>query len=124
MLGKPADDRASAMDQLTPEVVVGTVPDAAQPWLATRRILSRHQADPGCHFAAGAKLSAIVDGSDDRGGDDRADAGQLGEPSASFISATKLTIIASSFLIRRSRSSSWTSSSPKIERARSDRSAS
>src|SRR5215471_3616383 len=35
----------------------------------------------------------------------------------------RVTIIASSFWIRRSRSSSWSMSSPKIARARSDRSA-
>src|ERR1700674_2003492 len=89
MLGQPADDGACAMDQLTPEVVVGTSPDAAEPWLAASRILSRPQPDPRCHLAARAKLSAIVDGGDDRGGNDRTDTRQLREPPASLIRAAK-----------------------------------
>ena len=70
-----------------PEVVVGASSDAAESWLAAGGILSRHQPDPRCHLAARAKLSAIVDGGDDRRGDNRADAGQLREPPASLIRA-------------------------------------
>jgi hypothetical protein len=62
------------MDQLTPEVVVGTTPDAAEPRLAAGRILSRHQADPGSHLAAGANLPALVYSRDDRRRDNGPDA--------------------------------------------------
>ena len=89
MLGQPTDDGACSVDQLAPEVVVGTSSDAAEPRLAASRILSRHQSDPRCHLATRAKLSAVVDGSDDRRGDDRADARQLGEPPAGLIRATE-----------------------------------
>src|SRR5215467_11900811 len=88
-LAQPADDGACAMDQLAPEVVVGAPSDAAEPWLAASRILSRHQSDPRCHLAARTKLSAIVDGGDDGRGDDRADAGQPREPPTSLIRATE-----------------------------------
>src|SRR5260370_42109972 len=89
MLGQPTDDGACSVDQLAPEAVVGVSSAPAEPWLATRRILSRHQPDPRCHLATRAKLSAVVDGSDDRRGDDRADARQLGEPPTGLIRATE-----------------------------------
>src|SRR5437868_10428774 len=71
MLGQPADDGACAVNQLAPEVVVGASSDTAESWLAPGGILSRHQPDPRCHLTARAKLAAIVDGGDDRCGDDR-----------------------------------------------------
>jgi hypothetical protein len=89
MLGQSADDGACTVDQLAPEIVVGASADAAEPWLAASRILSRHQPDPCCHLATRAKLLAVVDGSNDRCGDDRADARQLGEPPAGLIRATE-----------------------------------
>src|ERR1700688_2368257 len=89
MLGQPADDGTGNADQLAPEVMVGASSDAAEPWLAASCILSRYQPDPGCHLAARAKLSAIVDGSDNRCGDDRPDAGQLGEPPTGLIGAAE-----------------------------------
>src|SRR5271170_2254553 len=89
MLGQPADDGARAVDQLAPEVVVSASSDAAEPRLAASRILSRHQPDPRGHLAARPKLSAIVDGGDDRSGNDRADAGQLREPPTSLIRAAE-----------------------------------
>src|SRR5215472_16192715 len=89
MFGRPADDGACAVDQLTPEIVVCTSSNAAEPWLAASCILPGHQPDPRCHLATRAKLSAVVDGSDDRRGDDRADAGQLGEPPANRIRAAE-----------------------------------
>src|ERR1700719_1540877 len=89
MLGQPADDGACAVNQLAPEVVVGASSDAAESWLAPSGILSRHQPDPRCHLTARAKLSAIVNGGDDRCGDDRADAGQLREPPTNLIRAAQ-----------------------------------
>ena len=89
MLVRPADDGACAMDQLAPEIVVGASSNAAEPWLAASCILPGHQPDPGCHLAARAKLSAVVDGSDDRRGDDRADTRQLGESPAGLFRATE-----------------------------------
>src|SRR6516162_3012846 len=89
MLGRPADDGACAMDQLAPEIVVGASSDAAEPWLAASRILPGHQPDPGCHLAARAKLTAIVDSADDRSGDDRPDPRQLCEPPTSLVRAAK-----------------------------------
>src|SRR6516164_1469018 len=89
MLGRPADDGACAVDQLAPEIVVCASSNAAEPWLAASCILPGHQPDPGCHLAARAELSAVVDGSDDRRCDDRADAGQLGEPPTSLVRAAK-----------------------------------
>src|SRR5215472_4919861 len=123
MLGQPADDGACAVDQLAPEIVVGASSDAAEPWLAASCILPGHQPDPGCHLAARAKLTAIVDAADDRSGNDRPHPRQLCEPPTSLVRAAKGAIIASSFWTRRSRSSSWSMSSPKIARAMSDRSA-
>ncbi len=73
MLGQPGHDSASTVDQLAPEVVVGTSSDAAKPGLTTGSILPRYQSDPGCHLAARAKLSALVDGGDDRSSHDRTD---------------------------------------------------
>src|SRR4051794_5682016 len=87
MLGRSTDDSARAVDQLASEVVVGASSDAAEPWLAAGRILSRHQPDPRRHLTARAKLSAIVDGRDDRRGDDWTDARQLGKPPTSRIRA-------------------------------------
>src|ERR1700681_556394 len=89
MLGQSVDDGACAVDQLAPEIVVGASADTAESWLAASGILSRHQPDPRCHLAARAKLSAVVDGSDDCRGDDRADARQLGEPPATLIRAAE-----------------------------------
>src|SRR6516164_8797277 len=89
MLGRPADDGACAMDQLAPEIVVGASSDAAEPWLAASCILPGHQSDPGCHLAARAKLTAIVDAADDRSGNDRPHPRQLCEPPTSLVCAAK-----------------------------------
>src|SRR5215471_12609521 len=89
MLGRPADDGACAVDQLAPEIVVGASSDAAEPWLAASCILPGHQPDPGCHLAARAKLTAIVDAADDRRGDDRPHPRQLCEPPTSLIRAAE-----------------------------------
>src|SRR6516225_10005511 len=89
MLGRPADDGACAMDQLAPEIVVGASSDAAEPWLAASCILPGHQPDPGCHLAARAKLTAIVDAADDRSGNDRPHPRQLCKPPTSLVRAAK-----------------------------------
>src|SRR6516162_9741435 len=89
MLGRPADDGACAMDQLAPEIVVGASSDAAEPWLAASCILPGHQPDPGCHLAARAKLTAIVDAADDRSGNDRPHPRQLCEPPTSLVRAAE-----------------------------------
>src|SRR5215469_135120 len=89
MLGRPADDGACAVDQLTAEIVVGASSDAAEPWLAACCILPGHQTDPGCHLAARAKLTAIVDAADDRSGNDRPHPWQLCEPPTSLVRAAE-----------------------------------
>jgi len=89
MLGQSTDDGTCSVDQLAPEVVVGASSNAAEARLAASRILSQHQPDPRRHLATRAKLSTVVDGSDDRRGDDRADAGQLGEPPANRVRAAE-----------------------------------
>src|SRR6202158_1629053 len=89
MLGQSADDGACAVDQLAPEIVVGASADTAESWLAARGILPGHPPDPRSHLAPRGKLSAVVNGSDDRRGDDRADARQLGEPPARLIRAAE-----------------------------------
>src|SRR5262245_39877873 len=89
MPGQPADDGACAVDQLAPEIVVGASSDATEPWLAASCILPGHQPDPGCHLAARAKLTAIVDTADDRSGDDRSHPRQLCEPPASLVRAAE-----------------------------------
>src|SRR5262252_8613526 len=89
MLGRPADDGACAVDQLAPEIVVGASSDAAEPWLAASCILPGHQPDPGCHLAARAKLTAIVDAADDRSGDDPPHPRQLCEPPISLARAAE-----------------------------------
>ena len=114
---------ARVVDHLAPEVVVCASADAAEPGLAAGCILPRHQSDPSRHLTAGAKLSAFVDGSDNRRSDDRTDAGSLASRRQVAFVRQRRTIVASSFLIRRSRSANWSNSSPKIARARSDRSA-
>src|SRR6516164_3857194 len=89
MLSRPAHDGACAMDQLAPEIVVGAASDAAEPWLAASCILPGHQPDPGCHLAARAKLTAIVDAADDRSGNDRPHPRQLCEPPTSLVRAAE-----------------------------------
>src|SRR5438067_10855932 len=89
MPGQPAYDGACAVNKLAPEVVFGASSDAAASWLAPGGILSRHQPDPRCHLTARANLAATFDRGDDRGGVDRADAGQLREPTTRLIRATQ-----------------------------------
>src|SRR5215207_4553207 len=85
--------------------------------------MSRHQPDPGCHLTARPKLSAIVDGRDNRSGNDRADAGQLREPPTRLIRAAAGNHGRVELLDPTIELVQWSRSSPKIARAKSDSSA-
>ena len=52
MLRQSKHDGTSAMNYLTPEVVIGAPANPAEPRLATGRILTRHEADPRRKFPA------------------------------------------------------------------------
>lgn len=82
MIRQPADHGARAVDHLAPEIMISSPANASEPRFAAGGILSRYQADPGGELAPRSEMTAVVDGCDQRGGDDRADARQDSEPAA------------------------------------------
>jgi hypothetical protein len=67
--------------------MVSSPPDAPEPRFAAGCVLSWYQADPGGELAARSEMTAVIDRRDQRGGDDRADARQYGEPAAGGVRA-------------------------------------
>ncbi len=76
------------MDHLSPQIVIGPTANAAEPRLASGRVLAWHEADPCRKLPPRAKMAAVVDRGDERCCDHRSDAWQLREPMASFIRPT------------------------------------
>ncbi len=57
-------------DEQPSEIAISPLGDAAEPLLATRRVLPRHKSDPCCKIPAGFEATRVCDsGSDGRGPD-------------------------------------------------------
>jgi hypothetical protein len=57
-------------DEQPSEIAISLLGDAAEPLLATRRVLPRHKSDPCCKIPTGFEVTRVCDGrSDGRGGD-------------------------------------------------------
>ena len=57
-------------DEQPSEIAISLLGDAAEPLLATRRVLPRHKSDPGCKISTGFEATRVCDsGSDGRGPD-------------------------------------------------------
>ena len=69
--------------------MIGAPANAAEAGFTSGRILTRHQAYPGRKLSARPEMPAIINRSDDRCRDYRADARQFGEPAACFICPAK-----------------------------------
>ena len=80
---------AGAMNHLTSEIMIGAPADPAEPRFAAGRILTRHEANPCGEFPSRAKMTTVVNRSDERCCDHRTDAWQLREPPAGFVSPAK-----------------------------------
>jgi len=78
-----------AMNHLTSEIMIGAPADSAEPRFAAGRVLTGHEANPCCEFASGAKVTTVVDRSDERCCNHRPDAWQLREPPAGFVRPAK-----------------------------------
>ena len=89
MLRQSKHDGTSAMNHLTPEVVIGAPANPAEPRLATGRILTRHEADPRRKFPPRSKMTPVGDRCDERRRDYRTDARQFRQPSAGFVCPAK-----------------------------------
>ena len=57
-------------DEQSSEIAISLLGDAAKPFLATRRVLTRHKSDPCCKIPTGFEATRVCDsGSDGRGPD-------------------------------------------------------
>jgi transposase len=89
VFGQSKHDGAGAMNHLTSEIMIGAPADPAEPRFAAGRILTRHEANPCGEFPSRAKMTTVVNRSDERCCDHRTDAWQLREPPAGFVSPAK-----------------------------------
>src|SRR3981189_2353842 len=79
------NEPGGADHQQAPEVAVAGLGDGTQSFLAAGRVLSRHHPQPGRKLAPGLEGGWIGHAGYDRRGDDRADPGNGGEPTAGFV---------------------------------------
>lgn len=75
-----AKGRACAMDQEGPQIGITAFTDAQEAGLAAGRGLLRDQAQPGRQLPAMGEGLDVADGGEQGGGNERADAGNLGQP--------------------------------------------
>src|SRR6266498_1852419 len=71
--------RACAMDQQPTNIGIAAFANAQQRWCAARRILSRHNAEPGCQVPAATELFTVTDRSYESGGAEWPDSGDAHE---------------------------------------------
>ena len=75
-----ADNRPGTVDEQGPQVRVAAFADPEQPRLAARRVLSRHEPQPGAHLAPVVENARIADLSDESAGDQRPDTASFHQP--------------------------------------------
>src|SRR5579864_145548 len=65
-----SNNRCCTDDEQPSEIAISLLGDAAEPLLATRRVLPRHQSDPCCKVSTGFEVPRVCDsGSDGRSSD-------------------------------------------------------
>src|SRR4029077_5683390 len=79
------DDRGAPSREQAAQIAIALLADTAEPVLAAARVLLRHEPDPGREVPPRSEGLRVCNTGDQSGGQRRADAGYLIEPSARLI---------------------------------------
>ena len=85
MLSRAPQDSVRTYDKDAPQVAIPLLGDVTELLLASRRVLSRHQADPGRKITSRSECLRVRHGRVDRGGANDANAGDRLEPPAPIV---------------------------------------
>src|SRR6185437_4938709 len=80
-LGIANDCKCTRCEQTT-QIAIALFADATESWLASARALLRHQPNPGREVSPGSECPRLGNASNKRGGESRADTGNLIKSSA------------------------------------------